>query len=183
MDFNLSTNETLPEQSTNLEIFAWSALSIAVICCNGMACAIICHERFGGDPQKRSLANRLAANVFFAFTLSTDCQVFCLILHETNAIGDYITIKILQTDRIFLLAALTFMNLHTLVIFFQVIIFKRVKEINDELCDTCLRRSVYLSSSWFSFLMPMEMRMLNGFGLKDRDICWNKLFPLIHGPG
>ena len=181
MDFNISANKTLQEdQTTYLEILAWTGFAIAVASCNGLAIAIIYHERFGGDPQKRSLANRLTSNMFLAFTLSTDSQVLGLVLNKTNSLSDPFIIRILQIDRAFFFANFSFMNLHTLVIYVQVIIFNRVKEINDELCDTCLRRSVYFGSFWTSFLMPMDRLMLDGFRLVDPDICWNVLFEPGH---
>ena len=113
LNTNSSANETLEYNPTlSFKTFAWTGFSTMVICCNGMAISIISHEWFGGDPQKRSLANRLTSNMFLALTLSTDTQVACLVLRGTNVIGDDIIIKMLQTDRAFFLASFAFMNLY-----------------------------------------------------------------------
>ena len=48
------------------------------------------------------------------------------------------------------------MNLHTLSAYIQVVILKHVIEINEDVVMKTLRRAIYASHMWITFLLPVD---------------------------
>ena len=48
------------------------------------------------------------------------------------------------------------MNLHTLSAYIQVAILKHVIEINEDVVMKTLRRAIYASHMWITFLLPVD---------------------------
>ena len=57
--------------------------------------------------------------------------------------------------RGFMLASVSFMNLHTLSAYIQVVILKHVIEINEDVILKTFQRSTYTSHIFISFLLPI----------------------------
>ena len=53
-----------------------------------------------------------------------------------------------------MLASVSFMNLHTLSAYIQVVIVKHVIEINEDVVLKTFQRATYTSHIWISFLLP-----------------------------
>ena len=53
-----------------------------------------------------------------------------------------------------MLASVSFMNLHTLSAYIQVVIVKHVIEMNEDVILKTFQRATYTSHIWISFLLP-----------------------------
>ena len=139
---NISSNQVF----ASIFLFGLTALN------NVLLLAIIHYERFGGDPQKRGLGNRLISAIFWTMLFFIDTQFLHLFDHFPWAVA--------VVRRSLIISVPMFMNLHSMVIYLQVVVFRQVKEINDELAATCLRRAVHLGSLWFSVTFPVDDNIL-----------------------
>ena len=135
---NISSNQVF----ASIFLFGLTALN------NVLLLAIIHYERFGGDPQKRGLGNRLISAIFWTLLFIIDTQFLHLFDHFPWAVA--------AVRRSLIISVPMFINLHSMVMYLQVVVFRQVKEINDELAATCLRRAVHLGSLWFSVTFPLD---------------------------
>ena len=120
---------------------------------NLLMLAIIHYERFGGDPQKRGLGNRIISAMLWSTLFSSDAHFLTLFSQDQRIV--------LAVMRGLKISAITFMNLHAMVIYLQVVVFKQVKEIDDELVAACLQRAVYMGSMFFSFIFPIDPAIMS----------------------
>ena len=131
-------------------------LAISTLFGNGFLGTIWHFERFGGDPQKRSLHNRLASQIMVA------CMLF---MNSTNFLRTNLSYRFASSEvlRLYLkihrtihFTLLDLITLHTLVIYLQVVVWKRMREFNEELISRALWKSLYLGNFALSMLCPKE---------------------------
>ena len=174
MTFNAS-KEGLEDTNltSHLSIICWTLLILTTIIANAGLLAIIHYERFGGDPQKRSLINRLSSDMIWCIILIVDIAIISHVGREGQVLSDCWIIKLLYARKALCFCMFMFINLHSLVIYLQVVVFRRVMEINDELCSSCMRRAVCLSCFGLSFATPLDILMVKNFGLESALSDWN----------
>ena len=85
----------------------------------------------------------------------------------------------IRFQRSILLAIVTCMNIHTLVAYMQVCVFKHIKEINDEICSKFLRRVIFLSNAWVAPILPVNDQLHSENPSESPD-CWESLLHPIH---
>ena len=73
--------------------------------------------------------------------------------------------------RGFLFIPITFMTTHTAVMYWQVVIWKRVKEFNEELAISCISRAIYAQGLMITLVFPIDTEMeLKFIGLKPMTL-------------
>ena len=124
------------------DILYWTWAAIIISFGIPMNCLIVHYEWFGGDPQKRSLSNRIIsssviANISAGISMHTFTAMIRWRIGTAAFQAVFFKMYIGCTY-----AAFTFANLSTIVRFVQVVIWKRVMEIDEELAAAVINRSV-----------------------------------------
>ena len=103
-----------------LRVVLWLVNIVSFTFGNLLLLSILHYERYGGDPQKRSLGNRLAADMCLAILLCTNMGIIPLVVVEAE-IDAYMPWDIyIRIYRFAFFTIVTFMNLHTLAAYIQV---------------------------------------------------------------
>ena len=154
-DWNISSDlqENIYIDQGEYDFYYWAITTLFGNCFLG----IIWHfERFGGDPQKRSLQNRLASQIIVA------CILF---MNSTNFLGANMSYRFASSEMLMLyikihrtihFTLLDLITLHTLVVYLQVVVWKRLREFNEELIIRALWKSLYFGNLALSMLCPLE---------------------------
>ena len=153
---NVSVELEYQEQPLSHIGLLWTIFMISGTMGNMLLLSVLHYERYGGDPQKRSVRNRLGFDITFSILLMVNLGIVAFVRVEMGYKEDDINLTLSKAHRGFNFAAVTFMNLHSLITYSQVVVFKHVKAINDELLGKCLRRTAYGSSLWLSFMLPLN---------------------------
>ena len=106
--------------SLGLRVVLWFINSITFSFGNALLLSILHYERYGGDPQKRSLGNRLAADIGLAILLCTNIGIFSFIVLEAELDAYMPWDMYIRSYRFAFFSIVTLMNLHTLVAYIQV---------------------------------------------------------------
>ena len=162
------TNETADQatamidgdfQQTLLKVFLWPLYILTSTLGSAMLLGIVHYEKFGDDPQKRSLGNRLASDMILLIVFSVNVGTVAFVSSETG-LDNYIEWDtFIRIYRSALLAIVTYTNIHTLVAYLQVCVIKHIKEINDEFCSKFLRRVILLSNAWANSILPVNSQL------------------------
>ena len=137
----------------------WISVIILAIFGN-LFLGIIWHfERFGGDSKKRSLQNRLASQIIIASLLIMNSGNFsALNLFYRFANYEVLLLQI-KVHRAILFIVVDLIFLHTLVVYLQVVIWKRLRECNEELIIRVTWITIYFGNLALSILCPMEEKI------------------------
>ena len=137
----------------------WISVIILAIFGN-LFLGIIWHfERFGGDSKKRSLQNRLASQIIIACLLLMNSSNFsALNLFYRFANYEVLLLQI-KVHRAILFIVVDLIFLHTLVVYLQVVIWKRLRECNEELIIRVTWITIYFGNLALSILCPMEEKI------------------------
>ena len=76
---------------------------------------------------------------------------------------------------------LSFLNVHSLVVYVQVVVFKRVKEFDEEFAASFLQRVIYSGCLLLTFVLPVDSVVADkvGFAIGTRNLEWSCiLYPL-----
>ena len=134
-----------------MDILIWTCLTLRLAFGNPLLLGIIHYEWFGGDPQKRSLSNRFASNAALAMVFMNTIHAPLTVLVRFgigNALFHMVAVKICL---MFVVAAIWFVNVNTALRYVQVVIWQRVKEINEEVVIRAITRMIYCMSSCLMF--------------------------------
>ena len=161
--WQLNISHNLKEELLNVGHKYGSLLWISVIVLaifGNIFLGVIWHfERFGGDSKKRSLQNRLASQIIIACLLlmnSSNFSALNLLYRFANYEFSLLQIKV-HRAIVFIVVDLIF--LHTLVVYLQVVIWKRLRECNEELIIRVTWITIYFGNLALSILCPMEEKI------------------------
>ena len=117
---NLDNGINTAQPPVGLRVVLWLVYLVTFTFGNLLLVSILHYERYGGDPQKRSLGNRLAADMCLAILLCTSMGIVPLVVVEAE-IDAYMPWDIyIRIYRFAFFTIVTFMNLHTLAAYIQV---------------------------------------------------------------
>ena len=124
---------------------------------------IIAYEKYGGDPQKRNIINRLQSMSIASLIISTEIFGIVQILREIFGLIDFnvmIWIECLFC-MCFCNALLFFAEMSVLHLLY-IVVWKRVKAINDELWACFLAITTNLVSFWVVLVDHISRKMFVG---------------------
>ena len=161
--WQLNISHNLKEELLNVGHKYGSLLWISVIVLaifGNIFLGVIWHfERFGGDSKKRSLQNRLASQIIIACLLLMNSSNFSA-LNLLYRFANYEVLLLqIKVHRAILFIVVDLVFLHTLVVYLQVIIWKRLRECNEELIIRVTWITIYFGNLALSILCPMEEKI------------------------
>ena len=159
--YNISKGfrEELLIEEHKYDSLLWTSVLITSLFGN-LLLGVICHfERFGGDSKKRSLQNRLASQIAFSSMLIMNSRNFFLLNLSYRFASYEILMLYIKLHRAIYFINLDLITLHTLVVYLQVVVWKRLKEFNEELIIRAVWITLYLGNTTLSFLCPLQEKM------------------------
>ena len=161
--WQLNISHNLKEELLNVGHKYGSLLWISVIVLaifGNIFLGVIWHfERFGGDSKKRSLQNRLASQIIIACLLLMNSSNFSA-LNLLYRFANYEVLLLqIKVHRAILFIVVDLIFLHTLVVYLQVVIWKRLRECNEELIIRVTWITIYFGNLALSILCPMEEKI------------------------
>ena len=161
--WQLNISYNLKEELLNVGHKYGSLLWISVIVLaifGNIFLGVIWHfERFGGDSKKRSLQNRLASQIIIACLLLMNSGNFSA-LNLLYRFANYEVLLLqIKVHRAILFIVVDLIFLHTLVVYLQVVIWKRLRECNEELIIRVTWITIYFGNLALSILCPMEEKI------------------------
>ena len=138
--------------------YLWTSIIILTVFGNLLLGVIWHYERFGGDSQKRSLQNQLASQIIIACLLILNNGNFSP-LNLPQRFASYDLWLHLKLQRALYLILLDLIVLHTLVVYLQVVVWKRLRECNEELIIRATWITSYSGNLALSLLCPVEEKI------------------------
>ena len=124
---------------------------------------IIAYERYGGDPQKRNIINRLQSFGLANLIMTTTIHGIVRILREIfGLIGLDVMICIECLFCLFACNALLFFAEMSVLQLLYIVVWKRLKAINDEFWACFLATSTHLVSFWVVLVDHISRKMFVG---------------------
>ena len=109
---------------------------------------IIAYENFGGDPQKRSMLNRLLSMIFSCLFIYTAIKQVSRIIRDTTGLLEFNSaLWITFFGRWMKMSLLCFYNELTILRYLMVAVWKRMKVIDDSLLAFLLMTSTLMVTS------------------------------------
>ena len=122
---------------------------------------IITYEKYGGDPQKRNIINRLQSIGIASLIIRTEIHGIVIILRETFGLIDLsIIIWIECLFCMFVCNALLFFAEMSVIHLLYIVVWKRVKSIDDEFWACFLISTTTVVSFWVTIVDHIPQRML-----------------------
>ena len=122
---------------------------------------IIAYEKYGGDPQKRNIINRLQSMGIASLIIATEIHGIVIILRETFGLIDLsIIIWIECLFCMFICNALLFFAEMSVIHLLYIVVWKRVKSIDDEFWACFLISTTTVVSFWVTIVDHIPQRML-----------------------
>ena len=121
---------------------------------------MIAYEKYGGDPQKRNIINRLQSMSIASLIISTEIFGIVKILKETFGLIDFnVMIWIECLFCIFFCNTLLFFAEMSVLHLLYIVVWKRVKVINDEFWACFLSTATSVMSFWVVLVDLIPQRM------------------------
>ena len=140
----------------NYYCYLWTSIIIQTIFGNLFLGVIWHYERFGGDSKKRSLQNRLASQIIIACLLILNNSNFSPLNLPKRFASYELWLLYIKLQRALQLIILDLIVLHTLVVYLQVVVWKRLRECNEELIIRATWTTIYFGNLALSLLCPIE---------------------------
>ena len=161
--WQLNISHNLKEELLNVGhkygTLLWISVIVLAIFGNIFLGVIWHFERFGGDSKKRSLQNRLASQIIIACLLLMNSSNFSA-LNLLYRFANYEVLLLqIKVHRAILFIVVDLIFLHTLVVYLQVVIWKRLRECNEELIIRVTWITIYFGNLALSILCPMEEKI------------------------
>ena len=122
---------------------------------------IIAYEKYGGDPQKRNIINRLQSLGIASLIIASEIHGTVIILRETFGLIDLsIIIWIECLFCMFVCNALLFFAEMSVIHLLYIVVWKRVKSIDDEFWACFLISTTSVVSFWVTIVDHIPQRML-----------------------
>ena len=125
---------------------------------------IIAYERYGGDPQKRNIINRLQSFGLANLTMCTIIQGIVRIAREIFGLIDFdVMIWMECLFCLFLCNAIFLFSEMSIFQFLYIVVWKRVKTLNDEFLACFLIGTTNAVSVWVVLVdhLPHGMTVMN----------------------
>ena len=124
---------------------------------------IIAYEKYGGDPQKRNIINRLQSMSIASLIITTEIFGIVKTLREIFGLIDFnAMIWIECLFCMFFCNALLFFAEMSVLHLLYIVVWKRVKAINDELWACFLAITTNLVSIWVVLVDHISRKMFVG---------------------
>ena len=124
---------------------------------------IIAYEKYGGDPQKRNIINRLQSMSIASLIITTEIFGIVKTLREIFGLIDFnVMIWIECLFCMFFCNALLFFAEMSVLHLLYIVVWKRVKAINDELWACFLAITTNLVSIWVVLVDHISRKMFVG---------------------
>ena len=124
---------------------------------------IVIFEMFGGDSQKRTILNRLLSSILINGAILSMMFGICRVGRDVVGPFDYNTALFIRISASFFkLAAYFFYNTLTICRFLFIVVWKRMKGIQDKFWAYFLCILAYVLSFWY-----ITERILSGFHPND----------------
>ena len=121
---------------------------------------IIAYEKYGGDPQKRNIINRLQTLGVASIIMGSVIHGIVIILRELFGLINFdIMIWIECLFCMFFCNALLFFTEMSVLHLLYIVVWKRVKVINDEFWACFLSTATSLMSFWVVLVDHIPQRM------------------------
>ena len=124
---------------------------------------IIAYEKYGGDPQKRNIINRLQSMSIASLIITTEIFGIVKTLREIFGLIDFnVMIWIECLFCMFFCNALLFFAEMSVLHLLYIVVWKRVKAMNDELWACFLAITTNLVSFWVVLVDHISRKMFVG---------------------
>ena len=135
------------------------SLTVVPLLCS----TIVLYEHFGADSQKRTIINRISSLIFTNIAINSFIWAILRIMRDvygllpvTLVAWIFVFTKSIQTSTLLFASELTIFR------FLYIVIWKRMKSINDEFWMRVLARSTYLMALYIRLVA-----FLTGMGLNE----------------
>ena len=153
-------NETL-YSSTKVYEYLYGNITLCVTYYFGLALVfilgpllslpIVFYERFGADRQKRTIINRLLSLIFINITMqSCIWSGFRLVRGTVGLLEDDSILPIIMFSQVLSISSLFFSTEVTILRFLYIVVWRRMKTINDDFWNVVLMISTYAFSVFYS---------------------------------
>ena len=117
---------------------------------------IVLYERYGGDRQKRTIINRLSSLIFTNIALqSCICSILRIMRDNFGVLPSHITNNIGLISQTLRMSSLLFFTELTIFRFLYIVVWKRMKAIQDDFWDLVLTSSTFLMAMYFSLSLHL----------------------------
>ena len=156
-------NFTKPEiEPTVLAVFdtlLWIATVAAWTIGSLLMFGIIHFEKFGGDPQKRSLGNRLISCSVKSLLAASFCWQCILISFRYDLSNLSVRITLTRCYMSLTMASIGFVEIFVALRYFQVFVWAHIKEINEDLAMRAIGISVLAVSGGLGYSLNLTVAM------------------------
>jgi len=154
---HLSNNYQLDNSSLVWnDVILWTAFTLDTTLSNAMLLGIIHYEWYGGDPQKRSVGNRLISSAAIACLLESSFRQIAIVLLRYGLANEMVLEILFFFFLTFLQPAFWFINIHTALRYLQVKVWKRAREINEDVAMRIIVFSVYGMCACLAFITRFD---------------------------
>ena len=116
-----------------------------------LSLTIVFYERFGADRQKRTIINRLLSIIFIHIAMqSCIWSVFRLVRGTVGLLEDDSIVLIILFSQVLTTSSLFFSTEVTILRFLYIVVWRRMKTINDDFWNVVLMISTYAFSVFYS---------------------------------
>ena len=116
-----------------------------------LSLTIVFYERFGADRQKRTIINRLLSLIFINIAMqSCIWSAFRLVRGTVGLLEDDNILLIIMFSQVLLMSTLFFSTEVTILRFLYIVVWRRMKTINDDFWNVVLMISTYAISVFYS---------------------------------
>ena len=116
-----------------------------------LSLTIVFYERFGADRQKRTIINRLLSIIFIHIAMqSCIWSVFRLVRGTVGLLEDDSIVLIIMLSQVLMMSSLFFSTEVTILRFLYIVVWRRMKTINDDFWNVVLMISTYAISVFYS---------------------------------
>ena len=142
---NSSLNKTLEVDKDGLfqiDVIIWVTIPLLLIG-NVFLSWLVHFEWYGGDPQKRSVNNRLISSFLICIMICNVAKCALLIVFRYNLLGIPMAGILLSVITWFATTAVILFTASNIIRFLQVVIWKHVVEFNEEVVVRATLRSCH----------------------------------------
>ena len=130
--------------NSTLYVTYYFGLAIVVILGPLLSLTIVFYERFGADRQKRTIINRLLSLIFINIAIqSCIWSVFRLVRGTVGLLEDDSILLIILFSQVLTTSSLFFSTEVTVLRFLYIVVWRRMKTINDDFWNVVLMISTY----------------------------------------
>ena len=148
-----------PQHLKIFDVCLWTSTVIAWTLGSLLMLGIIHYEKFGGDPQKRSLGNRLISSAVMSLAAYAFCWQIVLILIRYDLANLFVYIVLTRCFMGLALAAIGFVETSVALRYFQVFVWEHIKEINEELAMRSIGITILAIGGCLGYSLDMTLEM------------------------